>query len=178
MKSYLLALLILGMVNISYSQDIKEDGSDEENIEIENLPAVVIKSAGKDFSVYLPDKNPDKDVRTLQNKFIAYKLGKDYEGYENYLVIMEMKDGSLVADYNENGKLINVVENYKNVKLPSTVIYSVYKTYPGWKITNDKFLYSQKNGDVTKKQYHLKIEKGKESRKVTVNPEGKIMEEQ
>jgi hypothetical protein len=64
-------------------------------------------------------------VRTLEDSFIAYDLGKNYEGYETYLVYMEIK-GSLSATYNENGKLISVIEKYKDVKLP-LLIYSVYK---------------------------------------------------
>ena len=45
---------------------------------------------------------------------------------------MEGEKGSLSATYNETGKLIGVVENYKNVKLPSDVFYSIYKKFPGW----------------------------------------------
>jgi hypothetical protein len=66
-----------------------------------------------DFSVYLPDRNADPKVRALQDSFIAYDLGVNYEGYDTYLVYMEIKGGSLSATYNENGKLISVVENYK-----------------------------------------------------------------
>ncbi|WP_035670531.1 hypothetical protein [Flavobacterium sp. 83] len=169
MKSFVIVLLFLSMTITSYSQDM--DG----NIKAEELPGVVIKSAGKDFSVYLPDKNPDKDVRALEEKFIAYDLGKDYEGYENYLVIMETKNGSLNATYNENGKLTRVVENYKNVKLPNSVIYSVYKAFPGWQIVNDKYLYSQKEGDILKKEYNLRIKKDTEVRKLVVNANGDIV---
>ncbi len=177
MKTLVMALLFLGMTTISYAQD-KMDITTRDangNISIENLPSVVIKSAGKDFSVYLPDRNPDPTVRKLEDSFIAYNLGKDYEGFETFLVIMETKGGSLSATYNENGKLTSVVENYKNVQLPGDVIYSVYKTYPGWEIVNDKYLYSQKEGDVIKKQYNLKIKKGKETRKLTVHPNGEII---
>jgi hypothetical protein len=62
--------------------------------------------------------NADPKVRTLEDSFIAYDLGKNYEGYETYLVYMEIKGGSLSATYNENGKLIRVIEKYKDVKLP------------------------------------------------------------
>jgi uncharacterized protein (UPF0333 family) len=55
---------------------------------------------------------------------------------------MEIKGGSL-STYNENGKLISVVENYKK-RIISKVIYEIYKKYPGWQIVNDKYLYSQK----------------------------------
>jgi hypothetical protein len=176
MKSFMIVLFFLGLTAFSYSQEKKEGGSGEGGLKMEELPEVVIKSAGKDFSIYLPDKNPDKSVRSLQDKFIAYDLGKDYEGYETYLVTMEIDKGSLAATYNENGKLISVVENYKNVKLPSAVIYSVYKAFPGWQIVNDKFLYTQEDGDIIKKQYNLKIKKDNETRKLVVHPNGEILE--
>jgi hypothetical protein len=56
---------------------------------MENLP-VVIKS-WDDFSVYPPDRNADPKVRALQDSFIAYDLGVNYEGYDTYLVYMEKK---------------------------------------------------------------------------------------
>lgn len=174
MKSFLIVLIFFSLTTVSFAQD-KESSSDDGIIKMEELPGVVIKSVGKDFSVYLPDKNPDQDVRALQDKFISYDLGKDYEGYETYLVVMETPKGSLTATYNENGKLTRVVENYQNVKLPGSIIYSVYKKYPGWQIVNDKFLYTQKEGDVLKKEYNLKIKKEQDILKLVVNPNGDIV---
>jgi len=170
MKSFIIILFFLGFINPSYSQD--ESDLEEESLKSEQLPEVVIRSAGKDFSVYLTDKNPDASVRGLQEQFISYNLGKDYEGFDSYLVTMETKNGSLAATYNENGKLTRVVENYKNVRLPSKVIYSIYKEFPGWQIINDKFLYTQEDGDIIKKQYQLKIKKNNEVRKLVVHPNG------
>lgn len=173
MKSIIIALFLLGLNTVSFAQD-KSNGENG-NMKAIDLPGVVIKSVGKDFSVYLPDKNPDLNVQKLQEKFIAYNLGKDYEGYESFLVIMEGEKGTLAATYNENGKLTRVVENYKEVRLPQEVIYSVYKAYPGWTIVNDKFLYSQEEGNVKAKEYNLKISKNKESLKLLVKPNGEIL---
>ncbi|MFV8370336.1 hypothetical protein [Flavobacterium sp. LB2R40] len=174
MKAYQFVLLFLSITTASLAQE-KISGSGQGNIKMEELPAVVIKSAGKDFSVYLPDRNPDPNVRAIEDKFIAYDLGRDFEGFENYLVIMETKKGSLTATYNENGKLTSVVENYKNIKLPNSVIYSIYKAFPGWQIVNDKYLYSQKEGDIIKKEYNIRIKKDKENRKLVVTPKGEIV---
>ncbi|MFV5702834.1 hypothetical protein ACM55F_13260 [Flavobacterium sp. XS2P12] len=170
MKSLIIILLFLGFAVPSYSQD-------EGKIKIEELPGVVIKSAGKDFSVYLPDNNPDQTVRAVEEKFIAYDLGKDNEGFEEYLLVMSTKKGTLSATYDENGKLMRVVEEYKNVRLPSEVIYSIYRAYPGWAIVNDQFLYTQSEGDVIKKQYNVKIKKDKETIKLIVRPDGEILKE-
>jgi hypothetical protein len=98
----------------SYSQDKQTKQDREEGLmKVEDLPAVVIKRIGADFSVYIPDNHPDKDVRRLEEKFIAYDIGTDYEGAESYLLIMQTKNSSLSATYNGKGKLIRVVEKYK-----------------------------------------------------------------
>lgn len=174
MKTLLMILMFLGMANFAVAQE-KIDSMKNEGLKAEELPEVVIKNAGKDFSVYLPDKNPDRSVKSLQQQFIAYDLGKDYEGFSNYLVILEGQKGTLSATYNENGKLTRVVEDYKNVMLPSKVIYAVYKEFPGWDFVNDKFLYTQEDGDIVKKQYHIKIKKDNEVRKLVVRPDGEFI---
>jgi hypothetical protein len=173
MKTFIVILLFVGFAASSYSQ--KKTEKEEGKMDIINLPEIVIKKAGADFSVYVPDDNPDSKVRRLEEKFVAYDLGKDYEGNETYLVTMEVKNGSLAATYNENGKLIRVVENYKNVVLPSKVIYSIYKNFPDWMIVNDKFLYTQTEGDIVKKQYNVKIKKNDDVRKLVVRPDGEII---
>jgi len=173
MKTFIVILLFLGSAVSSYSQ--KKTEKQEGKMDVINLPEIVIKKAGADFSVYIPDDNPDQNVRRLEEKFVAYDLGKDYEGAENYLLTMDTKNGSLAATYDENGKLIRVVENYKNVILPSAVIYSIYKNFPDWTIVNDKFLYTQTEGDIIKKQYNVKIKKNKDVRKLVVRPDGEIV---
>jgi len=176
MKSFIIALLFLGVSTSMYSQKKPQQEKEEGSMEMINLPEIVIKKAGADFSVYIPDKNPDKSVRKLEEKFIAYDLGKDYEGNETYLLTMKLKKGMLAATYDEKGKLIRVVENYKNVVLPSKVIFSVYKKFPNWSIVNDKFVYSQEEGDILKKQYNIKIKKNKEVRTLVVHPDGEIVQ--
>lgn len=177
MKSLSIILLLFSFVTFSYSQDKTENDSKKGSVEIEELPEIVLKKVGTDFSVYLPDKNPDGTVRVVEKKYIAYDLGKDIEGYKEYLLTLQVRNGFLAATYDENGKLTRVVENYKNVKLPREVVYSIYKTYPGWTIVNDKFLYTQKKGDIIKKQYQVKIKRNNETLKLIVKPNGTIVQE-
>lgn len=166
----LIIILFLSVTIASYSQETTKG-----KIKIEELPGVVIKRVGTDFSVYIPDNNSDQRVRTVEEKFIAFDLGKDAEGFEEYLVVMQVQNGTLTATYNETGKLIRVVESFKNVKLPSEVIYTIYRTFPGWSIVNDSFLYTQEDGDIINKQYNIKIKKDNESMKLVVRPNGEII---
>lgn len=174
MKTFIVVLLAMGFAFSSYSQK-KTETKEEGKMDVINLPEVVIKKAGADFSIYVPYDNPDQNIKRLEEKFIAYDLGKDIEGNEIYLLTMYINNGSLSATYNENGKLMRVVENYKNVKLPSEVIYSIYKSFPDYIIVNDKFLYTQTDSDIIKKQYNVKIKKNEDVRKLVVHPDGEIV---
>jgi hypothetical protein len=116
-------------------------------MKVEDLLAVVIKSAGDDFSIYLPDRNVDPKVRALEDSFIAYDLGKTSK-VTKHTSIYGNKGGSL-STYDENGKLIRV-EEYIRTKLP-LLLYTRIQSIPWMAIVNDKYLYSQEDGDVLKK---------------------------
>lgn len=175
MKALIISLLLFGYTTVFYSQSEKLDNN--ENLEITNLPEIVIHKAEKDFSVYIRDNNPDVDVRRVQEKFISYDIGNNYIGAKEYLVVMRLKKGTLVATYDGNGILTRVVEKYKNVRLPDKVLISVYKSYPAWTIINDKLLYSQSKGKILNNEYSLKIKKDRDVKRLVVNPMGTILKE-
>ncbi|MEQ3662905.1 MAG: hypothetical protein ACJAYP_000675 [Flavobacterium sp.] len=171
-----IVLILLCITSLAFSQN-KNNLSDlnNDNLELRELPEIVLKRIGNDFSIYLPDRHPDLNVQQMQDFFIAYDIGKDYEGYEAYLVIMKNDKGTLTAKYNQNGKLINVIEKYENIILPNEVLYSVTKTFPGWDIINDKYLYAQSEGQIDKKEYAIKIKKEKKTKRLLLSSNGEIL---
>jgi hypothetical protein len=52
--------------------------------------------------------------------------------------------------------------------------FFIYRTYPDYTIVNDKYLYTQEEGDILKNSITLKS-KGKETLKLTVRPNGDIV---
>jgi hypothetical protein len=63
MKTLIITLLFLGLTISSYSQE-RQRRLKEGIMKVQDLPAVVIKSVGDDFSVYLPDMNADQSQNT------------------------------------------------------------------------------------------------------------------
>lgn len=180
MKSIISLLVVLVLSTTTYAQGNEEINTADlkKNVTDTKLPAVVIKRVGEDFSIYVPEiENPDSKINRIQNEFIAYDLGKDAEGYDEFLVTLSIKDGSLVARYNEKGKLITVVEKYKDVRIPNNVVKNILKQYPGWKILKDRYYYSQKEGDITKKQYDIVLEKDNKVQQVVYSPNGELIKE-
>lgn len=172
MKKTCMYLLILGMIFPIFAQEKISDVYYESG----ELPAVVLKKAGEEFSVYYPDNsNPDSRVLELQSSFISYNLGKDFEGHDSYLLVLEVEGGMLSATFNDTGKLLSVVERYENAKLPKKVRLNLAKKFPEWTLVRDKFLYVQKNGEVKRKQYKIIMKKDNKIRRVVVNEEGEII---
>ena len=172
MKKLCVYLFIVGMI---FSVHAQEYGL-EEYYESNELPAIVLKKAGNEFSVYYPDNlNPDSRVLELENKFISYKIDNDFDGKESYLLLLEVEDGFLAATFNKNGKLVSVVEKFENVKLPEKVRNSLAKKFPEWKMMKDKFLYVQKRGEVKRKEYKISMKKGNKIRRLIVNENGDII---
>jgi len=172
MRKLCLCLFVVGIMLPVCAQ---EKGV-EEYYESNDLPAVVLKKAGDEFSVYYPDNlNPDSRVLELENKFISYKIDNDFQDKESYLLLLEIEDGFLSATFNERGKLISVVEKFKNVRLPEKIRNSLAEKFPEWKMMKDKFLYVQKRGEIKRKEYRVIMRKGKKVRRITINEEGEII---
>ncbi|TDD94031.1 hypothetical protein [Flavobacterium cellulosilyticum] len=177
MKSIIKVILLSLITTIGYSQDKKG-----KNLEKINLSEVVIKNTGRDISTYVRDMHVDPRVTRLQNAFLefnfneslkGYDIVKNKESYGSYVVLIELVkgEGKLKAIYNENGKLMSVVEKYENIQLPNSLCHSIYKEYPGWQIVKDKYKYAQEFGKNIKKEYKITMTKDNKTKKITVVPE-------
>lgn len=178
MKNIICLLLTFFLSTTFYAQQTRTETVKTKPADAIELPAVVVKKAGKDFSVYIPDaENNDAKIRQIQDAFAGYELSKDLKGkgYKEYLVTLSIDDGFLAATYDEKGKITRVVEKYKNVKLPPRAVRSILLKYPDWKIVKDKFLYTQEDGDIKKKQYNVTLEKGNKTKKIKLNDKGDIL---
>lgn len=172
MKKTCMYLLILVMVIPVLAQEKISNVFYESG----ELPAVVLKKAGEEFSVYYPDNsNPDSRVIELESSFISYNLGKDFEGHDSYLLVLEVEGGILSATFNDVGKLLSVVERFDNVKLPEKVRLSLATKFPEWSLVKDKFLYVQKNGEIKKKEYKIIMKKDNKIKRLVVNEDGHII---
>jgi hypothetical protein len=74
----------------------------------------------------------------------------------NILSIYGNKGGSLSATYDENGKLIRVVEEYKDISYP--LLYTVYKAYLDGKLLTTS-IYIHRRWRRLKK-HNLKLKNG------------------
>jgi len=173
MKNIVLSLLVFGLTFQSFAQVVND----------EKLPEVVVNFVNYKYigNVGTEDGDVSQGVELLEREVANYNIKKTdlwqlyQDEYELYNVTFYIPDGKIVAAYDKNGKIIRTIEKYKNVKLPSPVLKSVTKKYPGWSISNDvyKVIYHHENG--VSKSYKLILEEGNNKIRVKTDENGKFI---
>ena len=98
-----------------------------------------------------------------------------HDDYDMYEVTFFIPEGSVLAAYDRDGKLIRTIERYKNAGIPEAVRKAVNQKYPGWSLSKDVYLVNYHDDQGAKKQYKLKLEKGKDVVRIKTDENGNIL---
>lgn len=146
MKNLLLGLLVLGFTTqFMFSQ-------------VEKLPEVKL-GLNYEYLEAIDSENISEVVRELENRVAFYDLtNSDFYNveYDSYRVKFYTNGGRIVADYDANGKIIETVERFKNVRLPNSILIVVHKQYPGWTIVEDVYTVDYYDG-IAESEYKIKL---------------------
>ena len=144
------------------------------------LPEVKIISLNYKYLKSVDDSSAAQPVRLLEHKAASYDLknAEFYEEeYDNYFVSFYIPQGLILAYYDNNGKMVQTTEKFKNVTLPKVLREAVTQRYPQWLIAKDVYFvqyYTDARG--TKKIYKLLLENGSKRIRVKLNEIGSFIE--
>ncbi|MDO1513909.1 nicotinate-nucleotide adenylyltransferase [Maribacter confluentis] len=169
MKKVLLGLLAIGFTGQIYAQIIKTEELSEVTVFATNYK-------------YLSDMNTKKEVsipvELLQRKVAAFDVKESefyQDDYDLYQINFFIPEGTILAAYDADGKLVRTAERFKNVNLPKAVRESVYERFPGWTITKDIYLVNYQEAKGANKKYKLKLENGEKVVRVKVDEMGNFL---
>lgn len=100
-------------------------------------------------------------VKLLQEKVAKYDIKSSdiySDDYELYEVNFFIPQGTVLAAYDKDGKLLKTVERYKNVGLPSAVMKAVKEKYPNFTVSKDIYLVNYHDEKGIEKRYKLKLD--------------------
>jgi len=165
MKNLLIGLLAIGLSTQFYAQVIN-DGM---------LPEVLVRATNYKYLNSVDNSEAAVSVQYLEDMAAKFDTSSS-EFYEDlgdfYRVYFYIPEGTLVAAYDRNGKILYTIEKYKDIALPPDVLASVAERFPGWTIAKDvyKVSFDVKSGAV--KQYKIVLKNGKETIRVKMDEEG------
>lgn len=91
------------------------------------------------------------------------------ENYHSYLVTFISKNGSLEADFDKNGKLLQTRQEFNNVILPQEMRNDVFKNYSGYSLTKAKYSARTKGEILAKATYSIRLDNGKEKQSLKID---------
>ncbi|MGA9213514.1 hypothetical protein [Kaistella sp.] len=172
MKKSILILAMIGLGFQSYAQET--DVLYSATLKRGDVPQVVLKSIEANFPDYIV-----KDYYAVPIDYVAGNVyvnrDVDPSDIDSYQIAISSKDRRLIANLDENGKLMSTVENIKDTPPPMAVSRSIASAYPGWTIGKDNFhMVNYVNGK-TVEHYRFLLSKDGKTKRVHTDGNGKIL---
>ncbi len=99
-------------------------------------------------------------------EFINYTATEKYNGY---LVTFISSNGSLEADFDKSGKLLQTRQQFDNVILPRHIRNEVLSNYNGYSLTKVKYSAHTKGEIIAKATYSIRLDNGKEKQTLKID---------
>ncbi len=169
MKKYLTILFLFGLVSPVLAQVTQPEELKEVELVAVNYKYLDQVTKGQ---VAVP-------VKLLEQKVANFNL-KDSEYYQDdyalYEITFYIPEGTILAAYDKDGKLLRTVERYKNVGIPNMVSEAIKAKYPGYAVAKDVYLVSYRDSKgLEKKNYKLKLENKNNKLRVKVDEKGNFL---
>ncbi|NNF19906.1 MAG: hypothetical protein HKN61_09005 [Flavobacteriaceae bacterium] len=178
MKTTVYGLYLLGLTNLMFAQETPSIGA-KLPIGAVELAGVTVKPLNLTYVNAVQDDHTPEQVKALENEAARYNIREsevfnhDFEAYE---VVFEQSNGSIIATYDQKGKIISSLERFKNVALPYHIRNAVYNKYPGWSIARDIYLVTYYvDTPVIEKFYRLQLKNGNKKMLIRCDSSGKLL---
>ena len=168
MKKFLLMLFLFGVISPVFAQITRP----------EELKEVKLVAVNYKYLDAVTKEEVAIPVKKLEQHVANYDIKSSevyHDDYDTYEVTFFIPEGSVLAAYDRDGKLIRTIERYKNAGLPDAVRKAVNKKYPDWSISKEVYLVNYHDDHGAEKKYKLKLEKGRDVVRIKTDEKGNIL---
>jgi len=168
-KSPIVLVILLLFCFEGFSQHFRMVNLDE---------ATITTSLNQTYRNLVYNETTPEYVQNMQSKAANYDI-RNEPGYNNdftvYEVIFKQTNGSIIASYDTNGKMLSSLEKFTDVTPPQAVRNSIVQNYPGWTIHRDLYRVSYFHNKEVSKIYQIQLRKGNMKKNLKVDSEGQIL---
>jgi hypothetical protein len=156
MKNLVIGLLVMGLANLGYSQQ-------NDKVKEVTLETIKVTNINKSYLNKVQDATMSIHVKSLEDEVSRFDIKESpkFDGRSKpFKTIFKSSKGSIVATYDNKGKVLATTEKFKNVKLPDDVRVSVFKDHPNWVLFSDTYSVLYLRNKDLKKVYKVQIRNG------------------
>ena len=160
MKKSILILVMLVLGFQCYAQDVLYSASLKKG----DVPAVVLKSIEANFPNYVVEEYNAVPVKYVGGNVYVDK-DVDLSDVDSYQIVISSNGRRLVANMDDNGKLMSTIEYVKDMKVPGNISSAIAAAYPGWMVDKDSYhMTNYANGKKIEHYRFLLTKDGKKQR--------------
>lgn len=168
MKTIIILLLLFGMSTVHAQKVIQLDAA---NLEY-SPEKLVAGSEGSELYLLVKENYRNEfisnPIRFMENNFDLSMV--DIGDFEEVEVKFLSTKGYLKATFNNDGKLLRTYQHFEDIVLPLAVRTQLFSENLGWTMVSNKYIAKGKENRINKELYKIKMENGKQSKRVTIEP--------
>lgn len=173
MKTILIGLCILGLAHHTNDQKSLAQINDPILEEAIKYPTPDLSYANTVYNKELSAQI--KDLQTTAGNYDVRTNPIFSNSYGTYEVLFETTEGSIIAIYNDTGKLVNTIEKFNDVKLPEVIRKTLCKEYSDWKLNATSYRVNYCCHKPTRKVCHIQLKKGHKRVNLKIDCQGNIL---
>jgi hypothetical protein len=169
MKNVFINLIAICLVFVGYSQTSKDEAKEVE------LTGVTVSPLNMSYLNSVEEDEMPEFVKNLENKAARFNITESpiYDGnFEAYEVMFSQSNGTVLATYDQKGKILETTERFKNITLPYNVRTKIYKEHPGWVIHSDAYLVSYFHNQEVEKICKVQLRKDGKRKNLKIDMDG------
>lgn len=168
MKTIIFLLLVFGMSTVHAQKVIHLDPAN-----LKYTPEKMVVPIHNSETHFLVKENYTNEfinnpIRFMENNFDISLV--DMSEFDEVEVRFVSTKGYLKASFNDRGKLIRTYQEFKDILLPSAIRNQLYMENAGWNMVSNKYTALGKQNRINKELYLIKLQKGKQSKRVKIQP--------
>lgn len=102
------------------------------------------------------------DIQQIINEFAD-------NNYSSYEISFKSRKGSLLAEYDQNGKLVSTSQKFKNIALPNIICHQLFREHKGWAMVDNAHIAKSRNGKIKQNYYRITMQNGNKKRNVKID---------
>lgn len=110
-----------------------------------DLKVVTVRPLNISYVKAVVDDRMPESVTQLENKAARYNITEHEafdENFDAYEVIFSQHNGTIVATYDQHGRIVEASERFRNITLPPHIRNKIHQEHPGWTIYSDLYMVS------------------------------------
>ena len=170
MKTCILGLMLLGVTNLTFSQNEVAVNAVNSKIEMPNLTTTT--NATVPYINGLVTNEVSKRITAFQNEVSKYDITTNaiYTSKKNatYTVVFKEANNVITNVYNQDGEAIRSIQKFEDIRLPNTINAKILKNYPNWFIKGVNCTIKSDNTKDATATYKVKISNGTKSKTIKI----------